>query len=368
MNCTAAYDGQTCEIWAPTQNLTAAHTEAVRLTGLPPHRVKAHVTFMGGGFGRRSNVDYAAFAVEIAMAVRRPVKVIWSREEDIRHDHYRPAGAVRIDAGIDSGGDLIAWNYHVATPSVNALYSPKSKDIDWAAEENANDRPYDVPNMRLQWSRIEFPIPIWTWRSVGSSINTFASEAMLDEVAATAGSDPFEYRRKLLAQSPRELAVLEAAAQKASWGKGAGGVHQGIAFSALRGSALTHVIDIRMKGYAVKIERITCAVDCGVAVNPKIVESQIAGGTIFGLTAALWGKVSIKNGAVVEGNFDTYPMLRINQTPPIDVVIVESSLSPQGIGETGVAGIGPALANAIASATGKRIRRLPLSESGITLA
>jgi isoquinoline 1-oxidoreductase beta subunit len=222
--------------------------------------------------------------------------------------------------------------------------------------------------MRLQWSRIEFPIPIWTWRSVGSSINTFASEAMLDEVAAAAGSDPFEYRRKLLAQSPRELAVLEAAAQKASWGKVADGVHQGIAFSALRGSALTHVIDIRMKGYAVKIERITCAVDCGVAVNPKIVESQIAGGTIFGLTAALWGKISIKNGAVVEGNFDTYPMLRINQTPPIDVVIVESSLSPQGIGETGVAGIAPALANAIASATGQRIRRLPLSESGITLA
>jgi isoquinoline 1-oxidoreductase beta subunit len=367
MNCTASFDGKRCEIWAPTQAQSAAHDAAVRLTGLPPERVTLHTTFMGGGFGRRSNVDYVEFAVQVAQAVRRPVKVIWSREEDMRHGHYRPAASVRVECGLGPDGALVAWKQRVASPSVNANYDPASKEVDWAASESVIDRPYAIPNFRMEWSRREFPVPIWTWRSVGSSFNAFVFETMLDEAAAVAGRDPLEYRRTLLAQSPRELAVVDAVADRAGWGQAPRGRHQGIAFTSLRGSSLAHVAEISMRGDALTIHRVTCAIDCGTAVNPRIVEAQVEGGTIFGLTAALRGKITIRDGRAVQGNFDDYPMLRMHETPPIDVHVMPSADDPKGVGETAVAGAAPALVNAIAAATGRRIRRLPLSDEGVSL-
>ena len=365
MNCTVDLRQDSCEVWVGTQVLSRAHAAAAQTAGLPPEKVKVHNHLLGGGFGRRLEIDGVVRAVQIAKHVDGPVKVIWTREEDIQHDMYRPYFFDRMSAGLDDKGMPIAWHHRFAGSSILARYLPPAfnNGLDPDTTDGAIDLSYALPNMRVEYVRVEPPgIPTAFWRSVGPSHNVFVVESFMDELAAAANKDPIEYRRALLDKAPRAKAVLDLAADKAGWGQplpqGSG---RGVSLQFVFGTYMAQVAEVEVsKDGEVRVRRVVCAVDCGTAVNPDIVEAQVQGAIIFGITAALYGEITLKGGRVEQGNFDTYQLLRIDEAPVIEVHIVRSSEPPGGMGEPGTSAIVPAVANAIFAATGKRLRKLPI--------
>ena len=368
MNCTVHFRKDACEIWIGSQAVARVQAMAAKAAGLPPEKVIVHNHLIGGGFGRRLEADGAVRAVEIAKHVDGPVKVVWTREEDIQHDMYRPYWFDRLSAGLDEQGRPVVWKNRFAGSSVIARWLPPGfKDgLDPDSTEGAIDLVYDLPNFRVEYVRLEPPgIPTAFWRSVGPSHNVFVTESFIDEMAAAAKQDAVAYRRALLDKSPRAKAVLDLAAEKAGWGqalpKGSG---RGISLQFVFGSYLAQVAEVEVsKEGTVRVRRVVCAVDCGTVVNPDTVQAQIQSGIIFGATAALYGEITLKNGRVEQTNFDTYQMLRMNQAPAIEVHIVKSAEPPGGLGESGTSAIVPAIANAIFAATGKRLRKMPVDAS-----
>jgi isoquinoline 1-oxidoreductase beta subunit len=366
MNCTVHVRKDGCEVWTGSQVLSRARAAAAKVTRLPLEKVVVHNHFLGGGFGRRLEVDYVTQAVRIAKQVDAPVKVVWTREEDVQHDVYRPYYYDRFAAGLDAHGKPVAWSHRIVGPSIMARFLPPGfKDgIDIDAVDGAVQLLYDIPAIQIEYVRHEEPVlNTGFWRGVGVTHNNFVVESFIDELAAVSKQDPVAFRRALLRKSPRALTVLELAAKEAGWGKPVPrGRGRGVAllFSSW-GTYLAQVAEVEVNGSSdVRVRRIVCAVDCGQVVNPDIVKAQIESGVVYGISAALWGEVTLKDGRVEQSNFHNYRVLRINETPPIAVHLVRNSEAPGGIGEPGTAVTAAALGNAIYAATGKRLRKLPL--------
>ncbi|MDH2385421.1 xanthine dehydrogenase family protein molybdopterin-binding subunit [Bradyrhizobium sp. CER78] len=365
MNCTVHVRPDGCEIWVGNQALSRVQAVAAKMLNLPPEKVVVHNHLLGGGFGRRLEVDGVVRAVQIAKQVDAPLKVVWTREEDIQHDMYRPYWFDRISVGLDASGKPVAWNNRFAGSSVIARWAPPAfrNGLDGDTTEGAIDLVYDIPNFHVEYVRVEPPgIPTAFWRSVGPSHNVFVTESMIDEMAAAAKQDPVEYRKALLGKSPRAKAALELAAAKAGWGgKLPAGRGRGVSLQFVFGSYLAQIAEVEVaKDGSVRVHRVVCAMDCGTVVNPDTVQAQLQSGINFGVTAALYGEITLKDGRVEQTNFDTYQMLRIDQSPAIEVHIVPSTEPPGGMGETGTSGIVPAISNAIFAATGKRLRKMPV--------
>jgi isoquinoline 1-oxidoreductase beta subunit len=366
MNCTAHVRKDGCEIWVGSQVMARAQAAAAKTAGVPLDKVVVHNHLLGGGFGRRLEVDGVIRAVEIAKHVDGPVKLVWTREEDIQHDMYRPTFFDRFSAGLNEKGAPVAWNHRFAGSSVIARWLPPgfNNGLDPDTTEGAIDLVYALPNLHVEYLRVEPPgVPTAFWRSVGPSHNVFVVESFMDELAAAAKQDPVAYRRALLDKSPRAKGVLELAAQKAGWGKPLPkGVGRGVSVQHAFATYMAQVAEVEVaKDGAVRVRRVVCAVDCGTVVNPNTVQAQIQSGIIFGLTAALRGEITLKGGRVEQSNFHDYQMLRMNETPAIEVYIVNSGEAPGGMGEAGTSAAAPALTNAIFAATGKRIRKLPVA-------
>jgi isoquinoline 1-oxidoreductase subunit beta len=365
VNCTVHVRSNSCEVWLGTQVVARAQAAAAKTAGLPLEKVVVHNHLLGGGFGRRLETDYVVRAVEIAKHVDGPVKVVWSREEDIQHDMYRPAWFDRISAGLNDKGMPIAWNHRYAGSSVLARWLPPAfnNGLDPDTIEGAIDLVYDLPNLRVEYVRVEPPgIPTAFWRSVGPSHNVFVTESFMDELAAAAKQDPVSYRLALLDKTPRAKAVLALAADKAGWGeKLPPGVGRGVSIQNAFATYMAQVAEVEVaRDGTVRVRRVVCAVDCGTVVNPDTVQAQIQSAVVFGITAALYGEITVKNGRVEQTNFDTYQMLLMNEAPAVEVHIVRSSEAPGGMGEAGTSAIVPAVTNAIFAATGKRLRKLPV--------
>ena len=365
MNCTVHVRPDGCEIWVGNQALSRVQAVTAKLLNLPPEKVVVHNHLLGGGFGRRLEVDGVIRAVQIARQVDAPLKLVWTREEDIQHDMYRPYWCDRISVGLDASGKPIAWNNRFAGSSVIARWAPPAfrNGLDPDTTEGAIDLVYDIPNFHVEYVRVEPPgIPTAFWRSVGPSHNVFVTESMIDEMAAAAKQDPVEYRKALLGKSPRAKAALELAAAKAGWGgKLPAGRGRGVSLQFVFGSYLALIAEVEVaKDGSVRVHRVVCAMDCGTVVNPDTVQAQLQSGINFGVTAALYGEITLKDGRVEQTNFDSYQMLRIDQAPAIEVHIVPSTEPPGGMGETGTSGIVPAISNAIFAATGKRLRKMPV--------
>ncbi|MBU9131630.1 xanthine dehydrogenase family protein molybdopterin-binding subunit [Burkholderia multivorans] len=364
VNCTVHVRSDACEVWVGTQVPTRARDTAQRITGLPAERIVVHNHLLGGGFGRRLETDMIGQAVKIAKQVGAPVKVVWTREEDIQHDMYRPCYHDRISAALDANGKPIAWRHRIVGSSILARFAPPAfKDgVDPDAVEVAIDLPYDVPNQLIDYVRQEpRHVPTAFWRGVGPTRSTFVVESFIDELAAQAKTDPVQYRRALLDKTPRARNVLDIATKAAGWGAALPqGQGRGVSVMHAFGSFFAIVADVAVDDGEVRVTRVVCAVDCGMTVNPNTIEAQVQGGIIFGITGALYGEVTIENGRVTQRNFTDYRVLRINETPPIDVHIVKSGEAPGGIGEPGTAATAAAVANAIFAATGKRLRKLPI--------
>ena len=364
MNATAHVTENFCEIWAPTQAQSMAVQTAMDITGLHQDQIKLHTTYLGGGFGRRAEVDTIAQAVTISEEVEAPVKVIWSREEDIQHDFYRPAATSAFEIGVDKDGYPYAWKNRVVNTSIMMRYAPQwvGDKPDSTMTEGAAEMPYHIPHQSTDVVRLETDIPVGFWRSVGNSLNCFFVESALDELAHYAKKDPYQYRRHLLKDSPRALKVLDIAAEKASWDKQlAKGKGRGIALTNSFGSYVAQVAEVTTgKDGQFTVDRVVCVVDCGLVINPAIVTRQMQSAIIYGLTAALHGKINLVDGHVVESNFHDYPALRMAETPKIEVYIIESDEKPGGYGEPGTPPIAPAVANAIFAASGVRHQSLPL--------
>ena len=367
MNCTVHVRKDGCEVWVGSQVLARAQATAAEVTGLPLDKVQVHNQSLGGGFGRRLEVDVITQAVQIAKQVDGPVKVVWTREEDIQHDLYRPYYYDRIAAGLDEQGMPIAWSHRISGSSVIARWFPPAfkngLDPDAVGGE-AEEFPYKLPNRLVEYVRQEpAGIPTGFWRGVGPTHNVFVVESFIDELAAVTKKDPLAYRRDLLSKSPRAKAVLELAAEKAGWGQPLPeGQGRGLSVQFVFGSYVAQVAEVEVaKSGEVRVTRVVCAVDCGMVVNPDTVRAQMEGGIMFGLTAALFNEITLKDGRVEQSNFDDYRMLRINEAPTVEVYVVKSAEAPGGIGEPGTSALAPALTNAIFAATGKRIRKLPVN-------
>jgi len=373
LNCVVDLRSDGCEIWTGTQFETVDRANAAKAAGLPPEKVQIHTTLLGGGFGRRANPasDFVVEAVHVAKAAKAPVKVVWTREDDLKGGWYRPMWHDRFVAGLDASGNPILWTHTIVGQSITQgtpfeQYTIKD-GVDSTSVEGAADIIYDIPNLQVDLHSPKNAVPVQWWRSVGHSHTGFSVEAFLDEVAHAGGKDPYELRRTLLAKQPRMRAVLELAAQRANWGSELpAGVGRGIATHFSFGSYVAQVVEASVeKNGAVRVHRVVCAVDCGTVINPDTVKAQMEGGIIFGLTAALKTEITFKDGRVQQENFHDYQMLRIFESPEIEVHIVPSSENPTGVGEPGVPPVAPALANAIFAATGKRIRRLPIRASDL---
>ena len=366
MNCTVRIDETGCDVWCGTQAPQGAQQAAAAALGIPAARVRVHTTYLGGGFGRRGEADFVTQATVAAKAAGRPVKLIWTREEDIQHDFYRPAAAIRFRAGIDHGGKITAFEGNVVTSSTPtrmavgpAFYTSGIADSNYADA---------IPNFLVTGVDKNIGVRFGFWRSVNDSHNPFMLEGFIDEIARHLKRDPYELRRSLL-QHPngrRQLAVLDLVAEKAGWHAPRPGHSLGIAALAAFGSYIGTVADISMKGNKITLHRVVTAVDCGVAVEPDNIQAQLEGGMVYGLTAALRGEITIANGAVQQSNFTDYRVMTMAEMPLFESYIVPSVAPPGGIGEPGTAPIAPALANAIYAATGKRLRSLPLSRHGLT--
>src|SRR5712664_911974 len=368
MNCTVHVRKDSCEVWTGSQTLTRAQATAARVTGLPLEKVVVHNHLLGGGFGRRLEYDYVTQAVRIGQQVEGPVKVVWTREEDMQHDFNRPYYYDRIAAGLDASARPVAWTHRIVGPAILARYLPPAfkNGLDSDAVDAAVFLTYDIPATQVEYVRHEEPVLNTTfWRGVGPTHNIFVMESFMDELAAAAKADPVEYRRALLSKVPRARAVLDLAAKAAGWGRPLPAGHgRGVALLySWWGSYLAEVAEVEVsKAGEVRVHRIVCAVDCGTVINPDIVTAQIEGGVNFGISGALWGEVTLKNGRVEQSNFHNYRVLRMNEAPTIEVHLVPSLEAPGGIGEPGTSITAPALANAIFAATGKRLRRLPVMD------
>jgi isoquinoline 1-oxidoreductase beta subunit len=367
MNCTVHVRNDGCEVWVGNQVLARAQAAAAKTTGLPLDKVVVHNHLIGGGFGRRLEIDGVTRAVQIAMHVEGPVKVVWTREEDIQHDMYRPCFFDRMSAGLDGKGMPVAWNHRFAGSSIIARWAPPIfKDgLDPDTTEGAIDLVYALPNMHVEYLRVEPPgIPTAFWRSVGPSHNVFVTESFMDELATVAKQDPVAYRRALLDKAPRAKAVLELAAEKAGWGQPLPKrVGRGVSVQFVFATYLAQVAEVEVsKDGVVRVRRVVCAVDCGTVVNPDTVRAQIQSAIIFGVTATLHGEITLKGGRIEQSNFHDYLMLRMNEAPAIEVYVVDSSAPPGGMGEAGTSAIAPAVTNAIYAATGTRVRKLPVAD------
>lgn len=365
MNCTAEVRTDGCDVYTPTQFQTVNQLTAAKIAGLKPEQVRIHTTYLGGGFGRRAEEDFLMEAVEISKAMNTPVQVTWSREDDMQSDFYRPAVLVKLTAGLDGSGNALAWKSRIVGPSIMSRFFPGSvkNGIDETAVEGIATLKYAVPNFLVEYVMTDPGMPVGFWRSVGNSHNGYIAECFVDEMARAAGSDPLEFRRRLLEKESRPLGVLNLAAEKGGWGKPlATGRYQGVAMVESFGSFVAEVAEISLdrKGGTVRVHKVIAAVDCGRHVNPETIRAQIEGGIIYGLSAALKGEITIANGRVQQSNFNDYDMVRINEAPVVEVHIVESNDGPGGIGEPGTPPIAPAVCNAIFSATGKPVRRLPI--------
>jgi isoquinoline 1-oxidoreductase subunit beta len=369
-------DAKSCEIWAGDQFQTIDQMNAAQTAGLTPAQVSIHTLYAGGSFGRRANTisDYIVEAVSIAKAYGAdgtPIKLQWTREDDIRGGLYRPMYFHKLEAGLNAQNELTGWHHVVVGQSIMAgtIFAAGMKDgIDATSVEGASNIAYGIPNIAVDLSTTKAGVPVLWWRVVGSSHTTFAVEAFIDEVAHAAGADPFAFRRKLLEHEPRMKAVLELAAEKAGWNSGPlpKGKGRGIAVCEAFKSFVAQVAEVSVEdGGRIKVDRVVCAVDCGTAVNPDIIKAQMEGGIGFGLGAALYGAVTLKDGRVEQGNFNDYRVLRMNEAPKVEVYIVPSTENPTGVGEPGVAPIGPAVANAVFAATGKRVYVFPFSKSDV---
>ena len=368
MCCTADVRDGSCDIWAPTQAPGYAQAVASRyllskperalekiklkLTGDSLEDIRVHTTFLGGGFGRRYEQDYVAEAIQISQAVAKPVRLIWSREEDIQHDYYRPYTRHRVTAGMNAEGRLASWAHRVVGPGGHFSF-------------NGANLPYATDHYRLDYIEAESPVPIGFWRSVGSSHNVFVIESFIDELAAAMGDDPYAFRRRLLAGTPRLRTVLDLAARKAGWGEPLPEERfRGVAVNNSHGSYVAQVAEISFDRH-LRVHRVVCAVDCGQVINPDTVRAQMEGSIAFGLSACIKGAITIKQGRVVQSNFHDFPLLRMDEMPDIETHIVASNESPGGIGEPGVPPLAPAVANAVYAATGVRVRKLPIMRTDL---
>ncbi len=366
MNCTVHVQKDRCEVWTGSQTLTRAQATAARVTGLPLEQVVVHNHLLGGGFGRRLEYDWVTQAVRIGQRVEGPVKVVWTREEDMQHEFYRPYYYDRMAAGLDARGQPVAWSHRVVGPAILARYLPPAfkNGIDSDGVDAAVQLLYDIPAIQVEFVRHEEPVLNTSfWRGVGPTHNVFVIESFMDELAAAAKADPVAYRRALLSKAPRARAVLDLAAKAAGWGRPLPAGHgRGVALLySWWGSYLAEVAEVEVsKAGDLHVHRIVCAVDCGTVVNPDTVKAQIEGGVNFGISGALWGEITLKNGRVEQSNFHNYRVLRMNEAPTIEVHLVRNLEAPGGLGEPGTSITGPALANAVFAATGKRIRKLPL--------
>lgn len=367
MNCTAHVTSGGCELWLGTQIMSRVQSEVAKALGLSVEKITVNNHYIGGGFGRRLEPDMAISAARIAQQVDGPVKVVWSREEDVQHDIYRPVYRDVISATL-ADGKVAAWKYRVAGSSVMARWFPAGfdKGVDIDGVDSAIDMPYDIPNFRVEFARAEPPaVPTGFWRGVGPNNNVFAIECFMDELARKAGKDPVAFRRDMLGKTPRMRAVLDLAAEKSNWGQPLPSrVGRGVSLQPTFETSIATVVEaeVDMQG-DMHLRRVIAAVDTGIAVNPDTIVAQLEGGLIFGLTAALYGEITISKGRVQQSNFHDYRMLRIDQIPKIEVHLVKSGEAPGGIGETGVIGGPPALRNAIYAATGVALRRLPIDRA-----
>ena len=365
MNCTVDLRADSCELWLGSQVLTRAQAAAAQTAGLPLEKVTVHNHLLGGGFGRRLEVDYVIRAVQIAKHAEGPVKVIWTREEDMQHGMYRPYFYFRFAAGLDAQGQPVGWKNRVVGSSILARWAPPlfKNGLDFDAVECTAEPPYALSNIFVDYVQQEpVGIPTAFWRGVGPTRNVFAVESFIDELAAAAKQDPVAYRRGLLSKNPRAKAVLELAAEKAGWGqalpKGRG---RGVSVQFAFGSYMAQVADVEIdKAGDVRVRRVVCAVDCGMVVNPDTVRAQIESGIIFGVSATLHGAITLKDGRVEQSNFNNYQVVRMNEAPVIEIHVVKSGEAPGGIGEPGTSALAPAVTNAIYAATGKRVRKLPV--------
>ena len=362
MNCTADVRADACEIWVPTQFQTVSRQVVAKITGLPLERITLHTTFMGGGFGRRAQTDFLADAVHTSKAVGAPVKVIYSREDDMHAGWYRPVAYNAFSAALDADGWPTAWVHRIASPSILEIMGPLRNGIDGTSIEGAANLPYAIPNMLVTCAKADFPIPVWFWRSVGSSINGYVTECFVDEVARAGGKDPVELRRRFLTDHPRHRRVLDLAAEKAGWGTPLPtGRARGVAVHESFGSIVAEVAEVSLgDGGLPRVHRVVCAVDCGQYVNPDTVVAQMESGIAYGLSAALWGEITIAQGRAVQHNFDSYRVLRIDEMPVVETHIVAEGEAMGGIGEPGTPPIAPAVCNALLALTGKPVRRLPV--------
>src|SRR6266446_2557145 len=371
LNATVHVKPDSCEIWTGTQIMARVQSEAAKAAGLPVEKVTVNNHLIGGGFGRRLEPDMVVAAVRVARQVEGPVKVVWTREEDVQHDIYRPVYRDTIAATL-SGGKIVGWKYRVSGSAIIARWLPPAfeKGIDIDAVDSAVDMPYDIPNFHVEYVRVEPPaVPTGFWRGVGANNNVFAIECFMDELARQAGKDPIGFRRGMLGKNPRLLAALNLAAEKSNWGQPLPArVGRGVCAQPSFGSFIATVVEAEIDEQGeVHLRRVTSAVDTGIAVNPDTIVAQLEGGLIFGLTAALYGEITIDKGRVQQSNFNDYRMLRIDQAPKIEVHIIESGEDPGGIGETGATSGPPALRNAIYAATGVALRRLPIDRAALAV-
>ena len=367
--CVVRLSDDACEVWAGSQQQTLDQATAAQISGLKIGQVTIHTLLAGGSFGRHANptADYISEGVEVAKATRAlkaPIRLLWTREDDMRGGYYRPMYVHTIAAGLDKRGRPLAWQHRIVGQSILAgtAFGSMIKDgIDFTSIEGAANLPYAIPNMLVDLHTTQVGVPVLWWRSVGSTHNAFSTEVMINELAVAAKQDPVAFRRALLKNHPRHRGVLDLAAQKAGWGKPLPkGRWRGVAVHESFNSYVAEVVEISLADGKPKVERVVCAVDCGVAVNPDMVRAQMESGIIFGLSAALYGEITLKNGQVAQSNYHDYQIVRLPETPKIEVHIVSSSAKPTGVGEPGVPPLAPALANAVFAATGKPVRRLPI--------
>lgn len=368
LNCTVDYvPGVKCEVWAPTQSARSLLSLVISQTGLPESAVTVHTMYLGGGLGRKAELDFVGQALQVAMAVRKPVKLMWPREEDFRHDQYRPMGVIRVKAGLDSAGNVLGWQYRNVSPSIlGQRGSVLGAKGDSQGYEASNNLPYIFGARLVEWVSHPSPIPVGFWRSVGASLNTFAVECAIDELAFAAGQDPYQFRRSRLTD-PRWIRVLDAAAALGNWNTPpSSGRARGIAIGAAFNSIVAEVVEISsVTSTSLKVNRVSCAIDCYVPVNPGNIQAQLQGGIVHGLNAALYGRQTFVNGVAQAGNFRNSRMIRLGEMPQIDVTIIpapaaaDRAVSIGGVGELGVPTFAPALANAYFKLTGKRVRTLP---------
>jgi isoquinoline 1-oxidoreductase beta subunit len=368
LNCAVDLRADSCEVWTGSQLQTVDRANAARVAGLPAEKVQLHTTFLGGGFGRRANPqsDFVVEAVHVAKAAGAPVKVIWTREDDMAGGWYRPAFLHAIEGGIDAGGNALSWRSRLVGQSIMAgtpfaAAMMKGKDYDPASVEGVDDLPYEIPNLTVESHQAEINVPVQWLRSVGHSHTAFATECFVDELAGLAQKDPYQFRRALLQKHPRHLGVLDLAAQKAGWDKPLPkGMGRGIAVHFAFESYSAHVAEVSVTDGNVRVHRMVCAIDCGQYVNPGIIAAQTEGGAIFGASAALFQELTFEKGRLQQTNFNTFPVMRMNESPEIETHIVDNNEKAGGIGEPGVPCAAPAIANAVYAATGRRIRKLPI--------